>query len=314
MPRVLDLHCDVLYKLQKDPKLNMHPEGQGKLDVTRARLEEGSVAAQVFAIFVPEDEPMEPQTALHQAELFWSKVLTEPGVKLIRSSADLEEARRTGAMGALLSLEGVDCLRGQWWSLRLLHRLGVRLLGMTWNRANWAADGAMEPRGGGLTKAGRQLVKECESLGILIDVSHLSERGFWELKELATKPFFASHSNAKAILNHPRNLSDEQLRALIEADGLIGVTFVPYFLTKEPVARIDDVLRHVEHICGLGGANHLAFGSDFDGIELYVDGLAHPGQYPDLADALLKRYPESLVNGFLSGNATRYLSDNLPKR
>ncbi|RUS48242.1 dipeptidase [Cohnella sp. AR92] len=314
MMKVIDLHCDVLYKMQKDPKLTLHTEEEGKLDVTRARLAEGNVNAQVFAIYVPEDEPMEPQTALHQAELFWSKVLTEPGVKLIRTAGDLEEAERTGALGALLSLEGVDSLRGQWWSLRLLHRLGVRLLGMTWNHANWAADGAMEPRGGGLTAAGRKLVRECEKLGILIDVSHLSEKGFWELRELASRPFFASHSNARAILNHPRNLTDDQIRALIQVNGILGITFVPYFLSGSDTVRIDDVLRHVEHICELGGAGHLAFGSDFDGTDSHVSGLSHPGGYPALAEALLKRYPESVVSGFLSGNASRFLRDNLPKR
>ncbi|WP_211093584.1 dipeptidase [Cohnella fermenti] len=315
MMRITDLHCDALFKMQRDPKLSLREaDADGKLDVTLERLREGGVSAQVFAIYVPEDKPMEPQTALHQAELFWSKVLTEPGVRLIRTAADLEEAERTGALGALLSLEGVDCLREQWWSLTLLYRLGVRLLGLTWNHANWAADGAMEPRGGGLTRAGRRLVNECEKLGILLDVSHLSERGFWELKELATRPFFASHSNAKALHSHPRNLTDDQIRALIEADGLLGLTFVPFFLAGAQPARIDDVLRHVEHICVLGGSSHLAFGSDFDGIETHVAGLAHPGEYPALAEALLKRYPESLVSGFLGGNATRFLMDNLPQR
>lgn len=311
--RIADLHCDVLSKLLKNKEAKFAGSNAGGLDVTRERLASGGVDLQVFAIYIPDDLPKTPETALHEAELFGSAVLTAPGMKLIRTAADLAEIRRTGDAGALLSLEGVDSLRGEWWALRLLHRLGLRLLGITWNHPNWAADGAMEPRGGGLTRAGLQLVRECESLGILLDVSHLSERGFWDLAETGKRPFFASHSNARSLRNHPRNLSDQQIRALIAVDGIIGVTFVPWFLTDREPASIDDVLRHVEHICKLGGERHLAFGSDFDGIDRYVSGLEHPGKYPALAEALLARYPQDLVEGFLGGNARRFLEANLPQ-
>lgn len=311
--RVADLHCDVLSKLLQNPEAKFAGPDAGGLDVTRERMRSGGVDLQVFAIYVPERVPMTPETALREAELFGSRVLAAPGMMHVRTAKDLAEAERTGTAAALLSLEGADSLRGEWWALRLLHRLGVRLLGMTWNPANWACDGAMEPRGGGLTRGGRQLVRECESLGILLDVSHLSERGFWDLAEMADRPFFASHSNARALRNHPRNLSDEQIRALIAVGGIVGVTFVPWFLTEKEPAAIDDVLRHVEHICELGGERQLAFGSDFDGIDRHVDGLAHPGQYPALAEALLARYPEELVRGFLSANARRFLAANLPQ-
>jgi membrane dipeptidase len=225
----------------------------------------------------------------------------------VTRASDLETARSAGRIGAILSLEGADGLQGKWWALRLLHRLGLRLLGPTWNRANWACDGALEPRGGGLTAAGRRLVRECESLGILLDVSHLSERGFWDLADLASRPFFASHSNARAVTPHSRNLTDDQIRAIIAVDGLIGVTFVPWFLTNREPASISDVLRHVEYICSLGGAKHVAFGSDFDGIDRHPAGLAHPGEYPALAEALSRRYPEGTVRDFLEGNAYRFL-------
>lgn len=311
--RIADLHCDVLSKLLTNKDVKFSGPDAGGLDVTRERLTSGGVDLQVFAIYVPDDRPKTPETALQEAELFGSAVLAAPGVKLIRTGADLEEAGRTGQMAALLSLEGVDSLRGEWWALRLLHRLGLRLLGITWNHANWACDGAMEPRGGGLTRAGRQLVRECESLGILLDVSHLSERGFWDLAEAAKRPFFASHSNARSLRSHPRNLTDDQIRALVAVDGIIGVTFVPWFLTDRETAVIDDVLRHVEYMCSLGAEKHLAFGSDFDGIDRHVAGLSNPGEYPALAEALLARYPEELVAGFLGGNARRFLGANLPQ-
>lgn len=311
--RIADLHCDALSKLDRDSGLDWAGASAAGLDVSAERLARGNVGLQAFAIWVPTGTPKTPESALRQAALFHDKILSAPGMRLVRSGADVEAVLSPDASerGALLTLEGADALRGERWALRLLHRLGLRLLGLTWNEANWACDGIMEPRGAGLTKEGRSLVSECEALGIIIDVSHLSERGFWDLAELARRPFVASHSNARSLCPHPRNLTDDQIRALVAANGLIGITFVPFFLQVLRPAGIDDVLRHVEHVCALGGANHIAFGSDFDGIDTYTQGLAGPADYPALADALLARHPERLVRGWLSEHARRFLTDNL---
>jgi membrane dipeptidase len=311
--RIADLHADVLSKLLLHPGRSWQNASEGALfDATPERLRQGGVALQVFAIYLPEALPKTPDALFESAELFWSEVLTAKGVKLIRTGRDVEALKRDESrIGAILSLEGADGLQGLGWPLRLLHRLGLRLLGPTWNHANWACDGAMEPRAGGLTRAGKQLIEQCGKLGILVDVSHLSERGFWDVAELSRRPFFASHSNAKALKDHPRNLTNAQLQTLIEADGLIGLTFVPWFLTEREPATVTDILRHVEHVCELGGAGQIAFGSDFDGVERHVSGLEHPGLYPVLAEELLRRYPENLVNAFMGGNAFRFFEKNL---
>ncbi|MFC5472094.1 dipeptidase [Cohnella suwonensis] len=312
--RITDLHVDVICKLLDNPGAKWNATGaEAIFDATPERLAAGGIGLQAFALFLPEDLPSDPETVFRGADLFWSEVLTAKGMKLIRRSGDLEAARQENKIGALLSLEGADGLQGKLWVLRLLHRLGLRLLGPTWNHSNWACDGAMEQRGAGLTKAGRRLVTECEKLGILVDVSHLSDAGFRDVAEMASRPCFASHSNARSIVDHPRNLTDLQIQTLVSTDGIIGITFVPWFLTTEEPATIDDVLRHVEHVCALGGETNIAFGSDFDGISRHVDGLSHPGQYPALAEALLKRYPERLVEGFMGDNAYRFFAKNLPK-
>jgi membrane dipeptidase len=314
--KVVDLHADVICKLLENPGVkwsNGADEGtSGIFDASPDLLRQGGIALQAFPIYIPDTLPNEPITLLRAAELFWSEVLSVSGMKLIRRKADLASSLADGKIGALLALEGADGLQGNFWVLHLLYRLGLRLLGPTWNHANWACDGAMEPRGSGFTKAGRQLLAECESLGILIDVSHLSDRGFWDVVEHAGRPFIASHSNVRSLKDHPRNLTDEQIKALIAADGIIGITFVPWFVVAPEPATIEDVLRHVEHVCALGGVNHLAFGSDFDGISRHVQGLEHAGKYPDLIEALLKRYPESVVQGFALENAFRFFTKNLP--
>lgn len=310
--KITDLHVDVISKLLEHPGVKWGNDVPGDLfDTTPKRLEEGGISLQVFALFLPDKVARDPESLFRAAELFWSEVLTEPRMKLIRKAGDIVDAQSEGKIGAILSLEGADGLKGNLWALRLMHLLGLRLLGPTWNHANWACDGAMEPRGGGLTREGRQLALECGRLGILLDVSHLSERGFWDVAELSSKPIFASHSNVHAHKDHPRNLRDDQLREIIRANGIIGVTFVPWFLTPSEPASIDDVLRHVEYICALGGEANVAFGSDFDGIERHPIGLRHPGQYPSLIEALLKRYPEPIVRGFASDNANRYFLKNL---
>lgn len=310
--KVVDFHCDVLYKLLLDEELTFQDSKPGLLDVTYERLKAAGTVLQTFAIFIPQSMNGRLEPILESVDRFHQLVLSCDDMVWVRTSKELDACIKDGKIGALLSLEGVDGLQGQMPMLRILHQLGVRAAGLTWNHANWAADGVMETRGGGLTNKGRQCVKECNKLGILLDVSHLSEKAFWEVAELSTKPFIASHSNAKAICDHPRNLTNEQIKRLIEKQGLIGITFVPYFVSNAEVVQVDDVLRHIEHMCELGGESHIMLGSDFDGIDRYVMGLSHPGELSALQEALLKRYSERQTEQFMSGNALRFLSNFLP--
>lgn len=310
----VDFHCDVLYKLLLDDKLKFQGEGASGLDVTYERLRSGAAALQTFAVFIPDERPDfgEMQPILESVDLFYEKVLACPEMRMVKTASDLEACLHEGKTGALLSLEGVDGLRGSLTALRNLYRLGVRAAGLTWNHSNWAADGALEPRGGGLTAQGRAFVQECNRLGILVDVSHLSERAFWDVLDVSTKPVIASHSNARALCDHPRNLTDLQIKAIIEGGGLIGITYVPMFLSSSGQAVIQDVVKHIDHICSLGGERHLMLGSDFDGIDQHVEGLTHPGQVNSLIEQLLKRYTRDRTEAIVFGNAVRFLMGQLP--
>lgn len=310
---IADFHCDVLSKLLVHPKLTFRNSESNLLDVTYERLKESGAVLQTFAVYIPEKLNGSIEPILESIDLFYEQVLACPDMRLIRNSSDLTESLTSGKIGALLSLEGVDGLQGSLSILRLLYRLGVRAAGLTWNHANWAADGVMEPRGGGLTARGKAFVTECDNLGILVDVSHLSERAFWDVADLAQRTIIASHSNTKALLNHPRNLTDDQIKAIIALQGLIGITYVPWFVAEGEQVTIDDILRHVDHVCGLGGEHHLMLGSDFDGIDKYVNGLTHPSEVYRLREALLKRYSEEQTKRFLSGNALTFLAENLPE-
>ncbi|WP_168122179.1 dipeptidase [Paenibacillus sp. HB172176] len=310
---IIDFHCDALLKMLENKTLTFdEAENEGVMDVTYERLREAGTLLQTFAIFIPPEQDGDMVPILESIDIFYEKVLSCERMMLVRTAADLEACLEQGKTGALLSLEGVGGLQGNLSLLRLLHRLGVRAAGLTWNHANWAADGVMEPRGGGLTLRGREFVKECERLGIIVDVSHLSEQAFWDVEGLAQRPFIASHSNAKAICDHPRNLTDDQLKATFSHGGRVGVTYVPYFVAagKETV-EISDLLRHIDYMCGLGGEPYIMLGSDFDGIASHISGLTHPGQVETLREALLQNYTEEQVKGFMHNNALAFLRSQL---
>jgi membrane dipeptidase len=282
------------------------------LDVSYSGLKQAGVKLQTFAIFVPPEVPASQRfdVALKQIDLFYEHVLRE-GMTLITTREQLKQLPE-GHVGALLNLEGAEALQGDLVHLRTLYRLGVRQIGLTWNHANEAADGVGEARNGGLTQFGRNLLKEVQRLSMIVDVSHLSLRGFWDVMEVDSLPVLASHSNARRICDHRRNLDDEQIRALIEREGLIGITFVPYFVHPDKPS-FQAILKHIEHICELGGENHLFFGSDFDGTTEKVPGLEDVTKYPDFYEFLSRYYSESLIRRWAWENAEQFYAKVLPK-
>ncbi|MEC0231487.1 dipeptidase [Paenibacillus alba] len=312
--RIMDGHCDALTKLYVNPKLEFGREEQ-ELDVSYPRLKQAGVKVQCFAIYLS-DSIQQPtfEHILQMVDLFYRQIGRHPGMHVIQTREDWHLVEAGERIGAILTLEGLDALAGNMMYVRILQQLGVRSMGLTWNYANWAADGVMEPRKGGFTRKGKQMLKELETMGIIVDVSHLSTTAFWELIELYNKPFIASHSNAQKICPHPRNLSDEQIKAIIQCKGTIGITFVPYFVDSANLTvPISALLKHIDHVCSLGGEGQLGFGSDFDGIEQWVKGLRHVGQYENIIEALCKNYRESQVEAFLYGNWRNFMLTSLPK-
>lgn len=310
--KVIDFHCDAIYKMVLDDSLSFRDDG--RLTVSLQRLIRGNVSVQCFAIYIP--EAIKRPSFYHFLEavdVFYERILSFPDIVPVRTTQQLNQLATTGKIGALLTLEGVDCLEGDLTLVKHAIRLGVRMIGLTWNDANWAADGVLEPRQGGLTAKGIELVQLCNEQGIILDVSHLCERSFWEVLGQAKCPVIASHSNAYHVCAHPRNLRDEQIKALLAQEGFIGLTFVPDFLTERKEATITDLIRHIDHVCSLGGLDQIGFGSDFDGISKWAKGLEHPGKYEQLAIELQKYYNTTWVEQFLYKNAQRFLQRHLPK-
>jgi membrane dipeptidase len=262
----------------------------------------GNNNIQCFALYVPDriKHADKFDAIIKMINIFHFKILRKfPEVIHIKSSKQFAELKNR-EVGVILTVEGCDFIEDDINRLLLLHNLGVRIYGLTWNYGNLLADGILEPRNGGLSKLGNAFCKEINNLKSWLDVSHLNEKGFWEVI-CNCNNVLASHSNVKSICNNPRNLTDSQILALFEKDSWIGVTFVPMFL-NENNPKIVDVLKHIERLCELGGVHNIGFGSDFDGFDNGINNLSKYSDYYNLINLLLKYYSVETVKGFLFYN------------
>jgi membrane dipeptidase len=310
---IIDGHCDALWKMYGNPNTDFYDASQTHLDVSYSRMVNGGVKIQCFAIYLSETiRQPRFEHYLEYINIFYRQLAIKDKFTVITSKSDLYQVMNGAKLGAILTLEGADAVNDSSLYTQILYQLGVRMVGVTWNYGNWAADGVLEPRQSGFSKKGKRFIKECNDLGILLDVSHLSVRSFWDLVDLSGKPIVASHSNAHAVCGHPRNLNDDQIRALIEKKGRIGITYVPWFVSSDGNATIDALLRHIEHICMLGGEKNVVLGSDFDGIDTKIPDLEHAGQTGNLAQQLSRYYKDEVVNGFLYRNWLTFFEQNLP--
>ena len=305
---VIDAHCDTLhYVLKGHGSLG---KGIPNAQVDVPRLRQGGIDVQVFACWVPPQHQRHDATAfaLRLIETFHRQTEQFPdALCLVRSVRDISQALEEGKIGGILSLEGVEPLDGYIELLETFYRLGIRWVGLTWNFRNAAADGVAEIRsGGGLTRFGVEIVHACAELGIVLDVSHLSPAGVEDVLREAKGPVVASHSNARALCDHRRNITDDQARAIAATGGVIGVTFVPSFLTTDPAhATLEHVLDHVEHFVNVVGVEHVGIGSDFDGLgeEQPPKGLEDATSYVNLKRGLQRRgFSDADIAAILGGN------------
>lgn len=310
-PWVIDGHCDSLGDyIQGKRTLKVGTEG-GHWDLERAR--EGGIILQIMAAFI--ESEYKPASAtrrglqlIHAAQQFVAE--NQDQVYFVLSQKDLKQHLNQQKLGILLSVEGGEVLGESLFMVDIIYQLGVRALGLTWNQRNALADGAGEWTNSRLTRLGQKVISRMNELGMLIDVSHLNEAGFWHVLELTDAPIMASHSCAHALCQHPRNLTDEQLKALARNQGLVGVNFYPSFLTAKGEASLSNVVQHITHIAEVAGVECIGLGSDFDGIDQTPDGLENVSKYPDLATALLQvGFQENEIEQIFFKNFMRLLSN-----
>lgn len=327
---IADAHVDLLMEVA-------HRERRlGEEDVFASTwlplLERGGVGLQVCPIYV--DVSVQPEGALREALSMvasFHRALRENGDRVVQVSgaADLDAVERGERIGLVLALEGVECFGVETWPADVFHVLGVRMAGLTWNRRNAFADGAAEERGS-LSRLGRELVDRLVSLGVILDLAHASRGVFAELLERAGgAPLLCSHGGCRGVYDSPRNLDDDQLRALADADGLFGLMLHPIAIGPER-RTVDAVIDHLDHAVSVMGVDRVCLGGDFtrrlweampvppqpkDGLAppglepgLGIEGLVGSEDYPRLLEALERRgWAAEEVTAVTSGNLLRFL-------
>ncbi len=315
--KYFDLHCDTLYEcyeMQKQLREN-------DLFIDRSKVGGYDEYVQFFALFCgalpPEPIPgRRSLTSLPETERLDAMLQTAREQFLQNRdwlyqcfcAEDLQNPERRGRAAAFLSIEGAELLSTEQ-HLQRAYDAGVRMVTLSWNGANQYACGAAADNSAGLTARGRALVHELVRMGVIIDVSHLSDAGFWEVCVETEAPFVASHSNSRTVCPHRRNLTDLQFQELIRRGGLVGINLYNNFLQEDNrQAALTDAVRHIEHFCALGGRDILAIGADFDGCDSLPDGIETAADMARLAEILLRlNYPQSTVDGLFYDNAAHFI-------
>jgi membrane dipeptidase len=274
------------------------------------RLKKGGIRFITFAVFVKPEYRF--QMALGRViqiiDQFYQLLEECQELIPVKDINDLNRVIKEKKIGALLAIEGADCVFEPG-IIRILYHLGVRILSLTWNHRNQLADGIGElAADGGVTLLGRQVINEMERLRMILDVSHLSPRSFQDVLKYSHRPFIATHSNAWNLCQHPRNLTDQQLKAIANRGGHIGINFAPSFLNKTEPASINDVINQIDYLKKLIGIEYITLGTDFDGISTTPEGLKDVSYLPVLENALHNRgYSEDDISGIYIDNWINFL-------
>ncbi len=322
MKHYIDLHCDTLMRAALEGRREIGRMEQAMVDLERLR--RGGCMAQFFAIFMPppgyQGPPLpedEAYIALLRDVLLETVRLHPEELALAGNAGELEDNRRAGKVSALLTLEDGRAVDGRLENLERFYGMGIRLISLTWNHANcFGAPNSRDPEvmGRGLTPFGRDGVVRMEELGMLVDVSHLSDGGFWDVAELVKGPFAASHSNCRALTPHPRNLTDEMIRAVADHGGVVGLNFAPEFVAAPGEAvecTAERLAVHARHLADHGGIECVALGSDLDGISGKIE-VDEPEKLEVLFAALDRAgFREEEIERIAMGNALRVIRDVL---
>ena len=282
---VFDAHCDTAYELYRTGALL----GANDCHISLERMERIPGSAQFFAFWTADPDAKEPPEQLFRAmydELIRQFSLFSGRIRLCRTADDAKAAAEEGRAAAFLSIEGAEAISCDPEKLQSAYDMGIRMITLTWNENNPLAGSHIT--GEGLSDRGRAFVREAQRLGMLVDVSHLSERAFWDIADITEGPIVASHSNARAVCPHSRNLTDAQFCEIVRTGGFAGLNLYAEFLGRGRVTA-ETVADHALHFLQLGGAGHIVLGGDLDGCDRLPEGFDGFDSYPLLARALLER-------------------------
>ena len=323
--KIIDMHCDTLGGAYRKPdEFNLFAND---LNIDFQKMQKGDYMAQFFAMFLPpraqakerghELPPDDVMIDMMQAALLREIGKHSDLIGFARNAADLQTNNKAGKMSAFLTIEDGRPVEGSFDRLQHYYDLGVRLISFTWNYANCfgfpnSLDAAVMNKG--LTAFGCEAVEWMNDKGMLVDVSHLSDGGFFDVARLSKKPFVASHSNCRALSGHQRNLTDEMIPLLAKSGGVSGINFCSNFLSADISSKdslVSDMVRHIQHFVQLGGIECVGLGSDFDGITSNLE-VKDASKMQIIFDALGKAgFSEAQIEKIAYGNVLRVIKEVL---
>lgn len=311
---IIDLHCDTIYAIagQKDRCLKLND-----LAVDIEKLKKAESLAQFFALFIDlKETPHTFNRAMDLLNIFYREIESNThSIGVATSYSDIARNVEKGKISAFLTIEEGEAIEGSIKNLRNFHDLGVRLMTLTWNYENSIGYPNCEEsfRSKGLKPFGLEVISEMNDLGMIIDVSHLSDGGFYDVARFSRAPFVASHSNSRAMCNHSRNLTDDMIKVLSEKGGVMGINFEKSFLEDSgKVSSVADMIRHIAHIRNVGGIDVIAIGSDFDGINPRNLEISNAAEIKKLIDGLESSgFTSTEIDKITHKNALRVIKEVL---
>lgn len=303
---LFDLHCDTLYKSVTE---NL-PLDDKSMQVSQI-LNKDSKRLQCYAIWIPDDyTPEKAEQTFYSAYQILTSECKKLNIKLIEQNESISDAFKNNKNSALFTIENSTALNSKIRNVEKFAKLGVKIITLTWNAANAVGDGADVQNSEGITDFGKSVVREMEKCGVVVDVSHASDKLFYDVAEIATRPFIATHSNSRSVTNHRRNLTDEQFKIIKERNGIVGINFHRDFLSDNPdSASRYDLLKHIDKFLSLGGENVICIGTDFDGCNLPYD-ITGSESLAEIYEMLLKHnYKESLIRKIFYENALNFFEN-----
>ncbi len=306
--KIFDAHCDTIQKICDSGKELLNNDCHLMLEKMRENKH-----IQVFATFIDKEaDLLLPFERCNQLIDYYFNELDKNSDKISHCETvdEIDDACTEGKIAALLSIEGGEALSGKLENVDYFYKRGVRLLTLCWNYDNEICGSIASEENSGLTDFGKNVLERMNSLGMVTDLSHSSEKTFWDVMELSKKPVVASHSNVFELRKHKRNLKESQIRALIENGGCIGINFYSEFLA-EGKSKISDILKHIEYILAFGGENNIGLGSDFDGMTELPEEINGIWDIEKIPEELLKiGYSEELVQKIAYRNFLRVFNEN----
>ncbi len=306
--RLFDLHCDTLYRAYTENSTLF----DDSFAISFNKTDGISPYIQCLAVWIPDEYRGENAWELFCGcvELL-KKQLSNTDIIWCKCADDIKKVCREKRRGIILTVEGGAVLGGDIDKIREIYDMGVRMMTLTWNGRNELGDGIGEIDDRGITNFGKECVRQMEKSGIIVDVSHAGEKLFWDVADIAEKPFIASHSNSRSIAQHKRNLTDKQFLCLKNRNSLAGMNFCAEFIDKNKTnAKMYDIIEHIGYFMSLGGGNCIAMGADFDGAELPED-MSGIESMSVLYEGVAKHFGQEIADAVFFGNAYGFFTQNL---